>query len=87
MLNRTSLEQPSQPLTQADEIRALKLSTEQLRTELEHMRRAMNELRLSSSEKDAEIIRLTMHLQDQQHYSRAKFPTVPLARDNFASTT
>lgn len=34
------------------------------------MRRTMNELKLSSSEKDAEIIKLTMHLQDQRHLSR-----------------
>jgi len=40
------------------------MSTEILHKELDQMRRMMNELRLNSSEKDAEIIKLTMHLQD-----------------------
>lgn len=69
----------SEPLTQAEEIRQLKQSTETLHRELEQMRRVMNELRISSSEKDAEIIKLTMHLQDQRHFQARE----PRNRDLF----
>lgn len=61
------------------------MSTEILHKELEQMWRIMNELRLNSSEKDAEIIKLTMHLQDQRIFNR-ETKTNFLGRDLFANS-
>lgn len=51
-------------------MKQLKQSTDLLQKELAEIKRSMTELRICSSEKDAEIINLTMRLQDSRQFER-----------------
>ena len=51
---------------QQSELDEIKNTTTQLTSELNNMRKFIEELSISASEKDAEIIKLKMHLGDER---------------------
>ena len=57
---------PQEYMGQQGDIDFLKKATLNLNTEVDTMRRIINELRVCSSEKDTEIIHLNMHLADER---------------------
>ena len=57
---------------QAFELDEIKVTTQTLTNEISSMRKMIEDLHISTSEKDAEIIRLKMHLGDEKVRSRMR---------------
>ena len=60
---------------QAFELDEIKVTTQTLTNEISSMRKMIEDLHISASEKDAEIIRLRMHLGDEKARSRMRATT------------
>jgi len=50
----------------ASDLDSVKLTTETLGNELKQLRKQLHEMQMNGSEKDAEIIKLNMHLADEK---------------------
>ena len=57
---------------QAFELDEIKVTTQTLTNEISSMRKMIEDLHISASEKDAEIIKLRMHLGDEKAKSRMR---------------
>ena len=55
-----------------DELDEIKVTTQSLTHELGTMRKLIEDMHISASEKDAEIIKLRMHLGDEKARSRMR---------------
>jgi predicted metalloenzyme YecM len=57
---------PQQQLANNEEINEIKTTTNQLTNDMRDMKKLIEDLQMSLSEKDAEIIKLNMHLGDEK---------------------